>query len=414
MGYRWTWVDTCCIDRTNNVETQRSVNSMFAWYRRSALTIVYLSDVPPSSKPGALASSVWNTRGWTVLEFLAPQIILFYQADWTPYLADCSPNHKDSPVIMQEMGYAMGIDAQALVAFRPGMRDAREKLQWASTRVTTRQEDVAYSLFGIFDVALPVIYGERKQRALGRLLQEIVAQSGDITTLNWVGTSSDFNSCLPADIISYAAPPCLLPSLSEDEIQTSVSSLQATMVVELALKLYNSLDCLSSPRFYNCRLYLPCIAFRLTEVKRGRGITYRVKADRLRNLLITTRETLTQFSRAKPTQQSFFLVRPWDRRLLELPDFSDDPQSTDDWSKAESLSSRSSSISSGEQCLVRSESHSQALRLLVCLGQPFAAFLLARQHAGEYRRIASDHNIIAQVKDVTSVHDVDVRIFEIL
>jgi hypothetical protein len=174
-GYRWAWIDTCCIDQTNNVELQQSVNSMFIWYHHSALTIIYLSDVPPSSQPGALASSAWNTRGWTVQEFLAPKFVLFYQKDWSLYLDDRSPNHKDSLAIMQEMGDATGINAQTLVAFRPGMINAREKLQWVSSRVTTWQEDIAYSLFGMFGVNLPVIYGEKKQKALGRLLQEVVA-----------------------------------------------------------------------------------------------------------------------------------------------------------------------------------------------------------------------------------------------
>jgi hypothetical protein len=148
---------------------------MFGWYRHSALTIVYLSDVPPSSKSGALANSVWNKRGWTVQEFLAPNLVLFYQSDWTLYLNDYSPNHKDSAVIMRELGDATGIDPLALVAFRPGMKGAREKLQWASTRITTLQEDIAYSLFGIFGVHLAVIYSEKKQHALGRLLQNIIA-----------------------------------------------------------------------------------------------------------------------------------------------------------------------------------------------------------------------------------------------
>ncbi|KIK42095.1 hypothetical protein CY34DRAFT_84155, partial [Suillus luteus UH-Slu-Lm8-n1] len=158
---------------------------MFVWYRHSVLTIVYLSDVAPSSKSGALAKSTWNTRGWTVPEFLAPKVVLFYQNDWTLYLDDHSPNHKESPKIMQELEGATGIDARTLVGFRPEMRCAREKLQWVSRRVTTLQEDIAYSLFGIFGVQLPVMYGEKKQNALGRLLQEIIAQSGDITSLDW-------------------------------------------------------------------------------------------------------------------------------------------------------------------------------------------------------------------------------------
>ncbi|KAG2751780.1 hypothetical protein P692DRAFT_201863675 [Suillus brevipes Sb2] len=102
-----------------------AVTPCLFWYRRSALTIVYLSDVPPSPKPGALAKSAWNARGWTFQEFLAPKIVLFYQKDWArSYLGNRSPNHKNSVAIMQEMGAATGIDASALrvVAFHPGMR----------------------------------------------------------------------------------------------------------------------------------------------------------------------------------------------------------------------------------------------------------------------------------------------------
>ncbi|KAG1761774.1 hypothetical protein EDD22DRAFT_970347 [Suillus occidentalis] len=96
----------------------------------SALTIVYLLDVPPSSKPGALARNAWNTtRGWTFQELLAPKIVLFYQKVWTLYLGDRSPNHKNSVAIMQEMGDTTGIDASALAAFHPGMHRGRRTLE---------------------------------------------------------------------------------------------------------------------------------------------------------------------------------------------------------------------------------------------------------------------------------------------
>jgi hypothetical protein len=91
---------------------------------------------------------------------------------------------------MSEFEDSTGIHARALVDFRPGTRDAREKLRWASNRDTTREEDIAYSLFDIFKVNLPVIYGEKRQKALGRLLQEIIAHSGDVTVLDWVGQST--------------------------------------------------------------------------------------------------------------------------------------------------------------------------------------------------------------------------------
>ncbi|KIK37965.1 hypothetical protein CY34DRAFT_417437 [Suillus luteus UH-Slu-Lm8-n1] len=418
-GYRWAWVDTCCIDQKNNVELQKSLNSMFDWYRHSALTIVYLSDVPPLSQSGALAKSAWNTRGWTLPEFLAPKIVLFYQNDWTLYLGDSSPNHKESDTIMQELKDATGIDTLALTDFRPGMTDAREKLRWASARVTAEQEDVAYSLFGIFDVHLPIIYGEKKQNALGRLLQEIVAQSGDITALDWVGKSSEFNSCLPADILTYQTPPCALPSLAEDDIQASVSELQNVVDIDEALRLYGQLDNLGVPHFTNRRLRLPCIVFSVTEVKRSRAhdqeayFAYEVKANGVRDLLITTEDKLARFSRARSTLQTFLLVRPWHPELLELPDFKDNSHwSMSSWSVRESVSRDSRSVFSDETG--RTGLQSRVLRLIVRLGQPFRAFLLARQRDGEYKRIASDRDIIAQVKEVaSSVHKMHVRTLEI-
>ncbi|KAG1775976.1 hypothetical protein EV702DRAFT_1269226 [Suillus placidus] len=404
-GHHWAWSDTCCIDQNNNVELQQSVNSMFVWYHYSALTIIYLSDVPPSSESGALANSIWNMRGWTVQEFLAPKIVLFYQADWTLYLDNRSHNHKESVSIMRELEHSTGINARALVNFRPGTRDARKKLRWASNRDTTREEDIAYSLFGIFDVNLPVIYGEKRQKALGRLLQEIIAHSGDITALDWVGQSSSFNSCLPADISSYKAPSCTLPSLSEGEMQNSVSTLRNTVAVESASKLYILLEDLSVPRFANARLQLPCIAFPLTEVRRSTGgdgdkcFTYEVKADGLQDLLVTTEDKLVQFSPARRTRQTFLLIRPWNRYDLELADFTDESQSVDDW--PDEL---------GDDELV-----TRGLRLLVRLARPFGALLLAQQRGGEYKRIASDNEIIAQVRDIASVVDMmDIRTPEIL
>ncbi|KAG2362172.1 hypothetical protein BDR07DRAFT_1609632 [Suillus spraguei] len=273
------------------------------------------------------------------------------------------------------------------------MSGAREKLRWASTRITTLQEDIAYSLFGIFGVHLPVIYGETKQNALGWLLQEIVAHP----------------------------LPYPLPSLSEDQIQTSISSLQDVTLVKLASTLYGRLNNLSTPRFANRRLHLPCIAFLVTAVRRKRSqdgdshLTYEIKADGLQDMLITTEDKLVQFSRARSTRQPFLLIRPWNRFDIELSDLSDEVQSADDWSEPEFPSNTLLSWSHGEDEPVDLEFHSRALRLVVRLGQRFGALLLAQQRGGEYKRIASDYHIIAQVRDMASIHDMmDVRTLEIL
>lgn len=76
---------------------------------------------------------------------------------------------------------------------------------------------------------------------------------------------------------------------------------------------------------------------------------------------------------------------------------------------------RSMLRSPAEQEPADPEPYSRALRLIARLGQPFGAFFLAQQHSGEYKRIASDCAIIAQVRYVASIHNVmDVRTPEIL
>ncbi|KAG2363744.1 hypothetical protein BDR07DRAFT_888500 [Suillus spraguei] len=406
-GYRWAWSDTCCINKNGTVELPESITSMFRWYQHSSLTIVYLYDISPSSGSGALTSSDWITRGWTLQELLAPNIILFYRNNWTPYLDHHHENHKQ--FIMQELKDATGIDSRFHVTFRPGMREPREKLKWASKRVTEKPEDVAYSLFGIFGVHLPVIYGENKQKALGRLLEEIVSQSRDISVLDWVGKSSEFNSCLPADITSYASS-STLPYLSNDEIRASIFLLRVAGDEGAASELYNKLYGINPPSFSHRRLHLPCIAFHVTKVKRRHDgdqdlyLTYDVKVKGLCDLVITTEKKLTQFSRAKPTSQKFLLVRPWDRRLLELPDFSDDTDNVDDSSSPLSPSDSHDGFP-GEQEILDSGSSERALQLTTRLKQPFRAFLLSQKYGEEYMRIASSHEIIAQVKEMTSIRD---------
>lgn len=89
-------------------------------------------------------------------------------------------NHKADGVVLEELERATGIAFRFLTDFTPGMDDARSRLQWVSSRRTTRPEDIAYSLFGIFNLYLPVLYGESAEFALGRLLDEVISQSGDI------------------------------------------------------------------------------------------------------------------------------------------------------------------------------------------------------------------------------------------
>ena len=92
-GLRYFWVDTCCIDKSNNTELAEAINSMFRWYRNAAKCYVYLSDVPrdaPNTEDAfcqppwesAFCKSRWFTRGWTLQEFITPKSMEFFSRFW--------------------------------------------------------------------------------------------------------------------------------------------------------------------------------------------------------------------------------------------------------------------------------------------------------------------------------------------
>ncbi|KAI9571015.1 hypothetical protein HD554DRAFT_2238635 [Boletus coccyginus] len=123
-----------------------------------------------------------------------------------------------------------------------GVLSDSEKLCFAVTRIAMKQEDMAYSLFGIFDVSLSVTYGEGQQWAVGRLLQEVLTRSGDVTILTWMGKASDYNSCLSVEISMYHEPALpYVPSLIKDEeMDGLVTELQTSLkTVEPAMMLYD-------------------------------------------------------------------------------------------------------------------------------------------------------------------------------
>ncbi|KAI9457366.1 hypothetical protein HD554DRAFT_1780713 [Boletus coccyginus] len=317
-GFHWAWCDTCCINKTDGSVLQESLTSMFQWYHESSLTIVHLKGVLPDSEPDGLERSLWNTRAWTLQEFFASRVIRFYTEDWKPYRPDEKVyNHKDSPAIMAEMARATGTDVHVLLSLRPGSDNVRQKLCLAATRVATRQEDMAYSLFGIFDVSNSVTYGEGQQRAVGRLLQEVLTRSGDVTILAWTGKASDYNSCLPAGISVYREPASpYVPSLIEDdEMDGSVAELRtSSRIVDSAMMIYDRVIVLPSPRLVSRRLSLSCIIFPLRGPLFASGDSpqrvYHTTTSAFGNVEIKTTEDLSNLD-------NLVLVHPWLQCLLD-------------------------------------------------------------------------------------------------
>jgi hypothetical protein len=194
-GLEYVWVDTCCIDKSSSAELSESINSMFNWYKRSEVCYAFLSDVegPLVPQDAHFAKSVWFTRGWTLQELIAPSRVLFYSKSWDELGSRTSLN--------QDISAITGIDVKVLEGADPSDFSIAQRMAWASNRVTTRPEDIAYSLIGLFAVNMSLLYGE-EDRAFIRLQEEIMKDSSDMTLFVWKFDDSGYTGLLaksPAD-----------------------------------------------------------------------------------------------------------------------------------------------------------------------------------------------------------------------
>ncbi|KAI1432334.1 HET-domain-containing protein [Xylaria sp. CBS 124048] len=183
MGYDYLWVDSCCIDKASSAELSEAINSMYKWYQQSAICFAYLSDVRHSSFEHDFPRSRWFTRGWTLQELIAPRNVHFYDVNWA-YLG----NRRELALIIEKITQ---INLHILLSkITLSEISVSCRMAWAAGRVTTRKEDEAYCLMGIFDVNMPLLYGEG-DKAFRRLLEEIIRRSNDHTVL-LCGLISDF------------------------------------------------------------------------------------------------------------------------------------------------------------------------------------------------------------------------------
>lgn len=181
-GLRYAWIDTCCIDKSSSAELTEAINSMFRWYREAAVCFAYISDLPPRKEGPALdwlndCRYRWLTRGWTLQELVAAATIEFYDAEWA--------YRGDKAALMRQLHLNTGIDEQVLADSNllPEVPIAR-KMSWAANRQTTRTEDMAYCLLGLFDISMPMIYGEG-ERDFVRLQEEIARETNDLSLFAW-------------------------------------------------------------------------------------------------------------------------------------------------------------------------------------------------------------------------------------
>ena len=178
QGYEWAWVDTVCIDKTNVVELSEALNSMFWWYQRSRMCIVYLSDVQPNAADTAFENSDWFKRGWTLQELIAPYDMTFYNSEWLVLGTKWNLKNRISSIT--------GIPVKILDVPRHISRCCvAQRLSWAAGRRATRAEDRVYSLLGMFDVNMELLYGEGLPKAFRRLQLKILEEYEDESIFAW-------------------------------------------------------------------------------------------------------------------------------------------------------------------------------------------------------------------------------------
>lgn len=246
-GLEYFWVDTCCIDKSSSAELTESINSMYKWYQQAQICYAYIEDWRPELDWADLASTAsneqsenasddpvvetsteseledsedwesipesefddegsceplseagyvtgadeapqtqsrplrWFTRGWTLQELIASKIVEFFDRDRKPR------GMKSDPSVVHHLSRITGITQDVLSDVTGDRLRATclgQRMSWAAYRQTTREEDTAYCLLGIFQVNMSLRYGEGSKAFL-RLQEEILASSTDLSLLAW-------------------------------------------------------------------------------------------------------------------------------------------------------------------------------------------------------------------------------------
>ena len=181
--HAWVWIDSCCINKESSTELSEAINSMFRWYVLSEVCFAYLEDVPSGEniydEDSAFRRARWHTRGWTLQELLAPAFLIFVSREW-----EFIGTKADDAYLIEQI---TGIQAQYTTrqwTFNESNTPIARRMSWAANRSTTRVEDEAYCLLGLFDLTLPILYGEGR-RAFQRLQEELAKRSSDTTLFVW-------------------------------------------------------------------------------------------------------------------------------------------------------------------------------------------------------------------------------------
>ncbi|KAI0509007.1 HET-domain-containing protein [Xylaria bambusicola] len=195
LGY--LWCDTNCIDKTSSAELSEAINSMYAWYHDSAVCYAYLSDVGDFDRAGRGADefrkSRWFTRGWTLQELLAPKEVIFFNANWESI---ANRNSLADIICRATMVHKGALEDRNTIS----EYSIAQRMSWAADRQTSKLEDIAYCLLGIFGINMSLRYGEGS-KAFTRLQEEIIKVSDDQSIFAW-----DFFGHQQSDLTGVLAP----------------------------------------------------------------------------------------------------------------------------------------------------------------------------------------------------------------
>ena len=204
-GHEHIWIDTCCIDKSSSAELSEAINSMYAWYQKAEVCYAVLDGVPGPDAADfevEFKASRWFTRGWTLQELLAPKRVVFFgrlaTGSWV-MLGD----RRSLRYLISRCTRISSQCLRDLEELDDASADIAQKMSWAAGRETTREEDLAYCLLGLFSVNMPLLYGEGP-RAFMRLQEEIMKISDDRSIFAWMHEpSQDALECGFEQRISY-------------------------------------------------------------------------------------------------------------------------------------------------------------------------------------------------------------------
>ncbi|KAF9476972.1 hypothetical protein BDN70DRAFT_995264 [Pholiota conissans] len=229
------WIDSLCINRESSAELSEAVQSMYRWYQDSSVCITYLRD---TTSLGEMDSDEWFRRGWTLQELIAPKRMQFYNREWIHLISDTGmdSNDKANPVTQRIVTRRTGIEVEELVSFDP-LRgsDVPTRMRWAASRTTTRPEDRAYSLMGIFGVNFSISYGEGSERAFFRLILSIITSRDTpivAQVLHWAGKA--ISEAIHTSRIIPSSPECYLNQISRT---TEIFQREPIMLTNIGLRI---------------------------------------------------------------------------------------------------------------------------------------------------------------------------------